>query len=347
MSKIDSLITVASGYLSTQQINANFGTISTAFSNTLSLDGSSPNTMQADLDMNGHALLNAIISQDDYSLFSGVLGSMASQNSSLVTITGGTISGVTLSTITFSGTQTFASIKLTGSILDTNSNELFKFTTTASAVNEFTITNAATANSPILSVTGGDTNIDINFLVKGTGIYNFKSTVSNGSTLKLFEATGSGSNYISLKSPDTLAGNITFVLPTADVVNGYLKSDGSGNLSLTTLSSPLFSLSYVSAAQVVTYGGGLTLAHSLGVAPKLVVATWICQTGELGYTAGDRLEAPLMYDNGTNMCGIMVVSDSTNLNVRYASTMVFGNKGTGARAAATAGNWKVEFRAYA
>ena len=55
------------------------------------------------------------------------------------------------------------------SINDTNGNELFKLTATASAVNELTIANAATGGSPTISATGGDTNIGINLTPKGTG----------------------------------------------------------------------------------------------------------------------------------------------------------------------------------
>ena len=53
--------------------------------------------------------------------------------------------------------------------VDTNSNELLKTTATASAVNEFTIVNAATGNAPDLQATGGDTNIDAKITPKGTG----------------------------------------------------------------------------------------------------------------------------------------------------------------------------------
>lgn len=49
-------------------------------------------------------------------------------------------------------------------------NELLKFTKTTSAVNEFTIANAATGNWPTLSATGWDTNIDINIATKGTWV---------------------------------------------------------------------------------------------------------------------------------------------------------------------------------
>ena len=54
-------------------------------------------------------------------------------------------------------------------ILDENSNEQISFTTTGSAVNEFTIANAATGNAPAISATGGDANIDLNITPKGYG----------------------------------------------------------------------------------------------------------------------------------------------------------------------------------
>lgn len=56
-------------------------------------------------------------------------------------------------------------------ILDTNGNELFKFTTTASAVNELTVANASTSTAVVISTTGGDTNIDCKFSPKGTGTF--------------------------------------------------------------------------------------------------------------------------------------------------------------------------------
>jgi hypothetical protein len=62
-------------------------------------------------------------------------------------------------------------------VLDTNSNETLKLGSTASAVNELTITNAATGNGPTISATGGDTNVDINFSPKGTG--KLKGVVNN------------------------------------------------------------------------------------------------------------------------------------------------------------------------
>ena len=58
----------------------------------------------------------------------------------------------------------------TKSINDENGNEQVKFATTGSAVNEVSVTNAASSNGPTLSATGGDTNIDLNLNPKGSGV---------------------------------------------------------------------------------------------------------------------------------------------------------------------------------
>src|SRR3990167_5798716 len=78
-------------------------------------------------------------------------------------------------------------------INDSNGNELIKVTATASAVNELTIANAATGNAPILSATGGDTNVDIVLFPQGSGAVNLfdnlsiKGDVSTTGNLTLFD----------------------------------------------------------------------------------------------------------------------------------------------------------------
>ena len=57
----------------------------------------------------------------------------------------------------------------TPAIRDANDNEQLIFTPTASAVNEFTMTNAATGNRPSIAATGGDANIGITLAPKGSG----------------------------------------------------------------------------------------------------------------------------------------------------------------------------------
>ena len=52
---------------------------------------------------------------------------------------------------------------------DTNGNQLLIFTETSSAVNELTVKNEATGSNPGATASGGDTNIGIDFIPKGTG----------------------------------------------------------------------------------------------------------------------------------------------------------------------------------
>ena len=86
------------------------------------------------------------------------------------------IDEVSIGDVTLTGTQTLTNKTLTSpaigtSILDTGGNELFKLTATGSAVNEFTVANAATGNGPTISATSStDTNIDLNIDPAGTGV---------------------------------------------------------------------------------------------------------------------------------------------------------------------------------
>jgi hypothetical protein len=58
MAKKASLKTISAGFASNVPINANFEGINAKLDNTLSLDGSIPNAMKADLDLNGNDIIN-------------------------------------------------------------------------------------------------------------------------------------------------------------------------------------------------------------------------------------------------------------------------------------------------
>jgi len=60
MPKKPTVSTLTAGYGSTTLLNNNFDQLRDGFDNTLSLDGSTPNAMSADLDMGGNDVLNAL-----------------------------------------------------------------------------------------------------------------------------------------------------------------------------------------------------------------------------------------------------------------------------------------------
>ena len=58
MAKRPTVSTITSGYASITALNNNFTALRDAFDNTLSRDGSTPNTMSADIDLNGNDITN-------------------------------------------------------------------------------------------------------------------------------------------------------------------------------------------------------------------------------------------------------------------------------------------------
>ena len=118
--------------------------------------------------------------------------------------------------------------------LDSNGNELFTLTGVTSAVNYVNITNTATGSGVVFSALGDDTNIDVLFQPKGTGICGIKGTSTASAEVRLFEDTDNGTNYVGLKAPASLAASVTYTLPTADGSNTQkLTTNGSGTLSWT------------------------------------------------------------------------------------------------------------------
>ena len=122
------------------------------------------------------------------------------------------------------------------SFQDHNSNPLLVLGPgTASAVNYFTINNAATGNAPDFTITGTDTNVDFNFQAKGTGTYNLKGTSDSAAELRIFEDTDNGTNYFGLKAAASTTASVSYVWPAADGSSGaVLVTDGSGTLSWDT-----------------------------------------------------------------------------------------------------------------
>lgn len=92
----------------------------------------------------------------------------------IVTVANGA-SSITSGNITPKRTRAVA----VGGINDSNGNEVVKVSATSSAVNEVTVTNAATGSAPQVGASGDDTNIDLRLVPKGTG--NIKRGASGGS----------------------------------------------------------------------------------------------------------------------------------------------------------------------
>ena len=198
--------------------------------------------------------------------------------------------------------KTLTSPKIGTSVLDTGGNELFKLTATGSAVNEFTVANAATGGAPTISATGGDSNIDITITPKGTGEVNIAAgnlnyagtaitstgaelnildgVTSTAAELNIMDGVTSTAAEINLIDGGTARGTTaiadgdgvlinddgTMRMTTVQTLATYMESeiDTFANLEVTTeLQTALIAYTDGDDAITIADGGGITAAAGI------------------------------------------------------------------------------------
>ena len=137
-------------------------------------------------------------------------------------------------TVSETGIQTLTNKTLTTPVIaqinDANGNEELILTATASAVNEITLANAATGNNPVISATGGDTNVGITLTPKGA----LGRITANGETkiFGVYEAVTISTTYVTAFTYDVLTQAVYFQnvnLGSNFTVN--FRGDGSNTLN--------------------------------------------------------------------------------------------------------------------
>ena len=211
-----------------------------------------------------------------------------------------------------------------GSIIDSENNEIVKFGKVSNAKNEIKITNAVESSAPILSSVGSDTNVNLRFQTKGTGVFQFSAADScTAGTIRLMEPTGS--QYVQITAP-ALAANYTLTLPADDGdANQVLKTDGSGNLDWVDQSGGgggggSGDITGVVAGNGLT-GGALTGCATLTINPIQTTITSVTNPS-LKIGTGCTQE---YIDFGTSEQVITKINNSAIFNVASSGVTVTGN----------------------
>ena len=151
-------------------------------------------------------------------------------------------------------------------INDTNGNEIIKLTATGSAVNEITVTNAATGNAPTVSATGTNTNVNLNIIPKGSGAVTLGKTALNSVEISTNGTVSAAASYIICNKGSALA----LGLDSGDV-DGELKVFTNKGVGIATVTptafaqGSTFALDQYDAATVIWDGSNWYLAGDYGV----------------------------------------------------------------------------------
>jgi len=180
---------------------------------------------------------------------------------------------------------------------------------------------------------------------------NFK--VSNGSTsggsVQFLEDSDNGSNFVALKSPDSVASNVTFVLPGSDGSNGQvLGTDGSGNLTFLSTTSTLAGatdsdINTPSSGQVLVYDGtdsfdnvSISGDATLAANGALTIAAGAVENSMLaGSISYDKIDFLVDEDNMASDSAVKVPTQQSvkayvDAQVTAQDLDVAGDSGTGA-----------------
>jgi len=95
------------------------------------------------------------------------------------------------------------------------------------------------------------------------------NNATTGGTIKLNEGTNNGAHFVALKSPNSLASDVTYTLPGTYSNGQFLTVDGSGNLSFAAIPSGSFTITGDSGTDTFTTGQTLTFTGDTGITTSI------------------------------------------------------------------------------
>jgi hypothetical protein len=235
-------------------------------------------------------------------------------------------------------------LKLVGDVIDTNGNELLKVTATASAVNELTLTNAATGGVPTLTASGDDTNIGMKLVGKGTGdviarvngsdVFNassnfgFKNRIINGqmqiaqratsATITAGSTIAAGYSTVDRFYVYCTGANVTAAqVAGANATKNRLRITGAASVTAVGIGQRIEALNSYDLA-----GSTATLSADLAISATLTTVTWTASYATTTADTFGTLASPTVTQiaTGTFTVTSTVTNFSTNISIPAAAT---------------------------
>ena len=358
MAKTASVNTISNILTSADDINSNFVGVNTALQNTLSLDGSTPNAMSADIDLNGNDLINAgCVSTTELVVGGTKLVSSSSipdWKSSWATATAYVYTDI----VKYEGSSYICLVAHTSDTFSTDlasskwelmvekgasgdgagdmvaASNLSDVDSVSASRTNLGLSALATQNPSSVAITGGSVTgiTDLAVADGGTGASTASAAFDN---LKQAATETSTGVVEKATSAEATAGTATNKFPDVASVKSMVETFSNTPAAVSSELS-------ISSAQQHTF------THGLGSMPSRVGAYLVCKVADANWAVGDRLpiEGGGAFKTST---GIGFGYNATEIKVilgANATPVRVLNRTTGLDTVVTASSWRIVVEAY-
>jgi len=170
----------------------------------------------------------------------------------------------------------------------------------------------------------------------GSGRYWSVNSTSKGSGVNLVEGTSNGTNFVTLKAPDSLSGITTYTFPASPTNDYFLKTNATGQLSWAEVSSSLTLAADTGSNDTFNTGETLTFTGGNGVDTAVtnntitITASGITTAQLAAATLVTESEGIGSNDNDSTLPTSAAVKDYVDSNITAEDLDVAGDSGTGA-----------------
>lgn len=348
MAKKPTISFITTGYSSTTLLNNNFLALRDAFDNTLSLDGSTPNSLSSDLDINSNDITNAkSVTTDELILGGSKVVSLAST----LTFIGGWVHGTSYyvnNIVTANGNAYICLIDHTGGFfpLDLAAEKWALFASKGDSgsgsgdlVSSNNLSDVASASTALANLGLSATAAEINYTTDVTsniqaqidGKQNSNDILTDlagltQATNKIpYFSSATAASVLDFKDEDNMASDSATAIASQQSVKAYIDSKTSR---------------FKSSDQSITAAAEYSITHNLGDIPNFFHIEFECTTAEHGYSIGNIAIVSSAFSRSHYNFFIQDVTTTTAEVGIGSSGIIIRHKTDGTIAVITNGSWK-------